>query len=967
MRALASVHQKTEAGEEPGRARVLPSRTHTHDEPIPGDTRMKISTRSFLPPVASAHGLLRTFLLLASVICLTTASLTAQASGTDLPGRIVGQVLDAQSGEPLSGALIVLDGSTGGIVSGVSGRFQLDPVLSGPRSLQVSYMGYALTRLEGIEVQPGETARVEIRLDRQAIRIAEVTVTAQRQGGTLASGLNSQRLATGVMNQITAEQISRSPDSDAGAAIKRVSGVSVEEGKYVSVRGLGERYTTASLNGARIPSPDPERKVVPLDLFPTGMLETISTSKTFTPDQPGDFSGAVVDLRTPSFPLRPTYSFSISSGYRSGVTGSTVLAGPSAGREWLAMGTDPRRLPDPAARYSGEASRGSEVNGVVNSFRNAWIAREDEGRVPTSMGGSLGGSADLFGQTLGYLGSLTYSRSQSAELDQRRARAGTGASEIDRFDGSSGSTSVLWGGLANLGLLVGNHTEFHLNNTYNRSADNSARREVGIDENTRSTVQIDRLRYVERAVSTSQLRGVHQVARGHAIDWSVTHSDITRSEPDRSEFVTWLDPEVPVWFNDFEGAVRTFGSLDEGSLELRTNYTLTFDRSGGAPHRLRVGGLLRDTNRTAWSQGFRVQAFNWSPTDPRWQLSPEDFFDGRFAGNDDSEFLLSRELSGGNYSASDRQTALYAMGEIEVGDHLQLIAGARLERSDLMVDAENQLGQADRTDREYTDLLPSLAANYQLNETQQLRVSATRTLARPEYREMAPITYREVLGGEQVIGNQELERTLIDNLDVRWEWYPAGDEVISIGLFAKRFHNPIEQRYLARSGTNTRTFENAESARNYGIEAEVVKGLGGLSPALRPLSVFVNGTLMTSKVETGNEGDTPRSMVGQAPYLVNSGLTWSRPIDGVSATLLYNVVGRRIVNARASGTLVDDVIERERHLVDLSLRFPLVGGASGKLDLSNLLDAPHEVVQGPVVRESHRTGRSLSLGVSWQW
>lgn len=882
-------------------------------------------------------------------------------------GQIVGQVLDLESGEPIPGAQILLNGQSAGPLAGVSGRFQMRDVPVGVHALTVSYLGYRTHRVDSVEVDAGATTRLAVRMERAAVEVEGITVSARREGGTAASALNAQRTAVGVTNAISSEQIARSPDGDAAAAVKRVSGVTVQEGKYVFVRGLGERYTTASLNGARIPSPDPERKVVPLDLFPSGLLEAISTQKSFTPDRPGDFSGGAVDIRTPEFPLRPVYSFSMSSGFRPGVTGNPVLVAPAEGTEWLAFGTEPRELPDAAANYSGTSSRGDEVNRVVNSFRNVWTPREETGRLPVSLGGSVGGSTEIADRTLGYIGSFTYSNSQTARLDERRARVGTGNTEIDRYDGESGSSSVLWGGIANVGLLLGNHTEIHLNNSYNRSADNEARREAGMDENTRANVQIDRLRYVERSVRSNQLRAEHQLTANHALAWSLSNSAVNRSEPDRSEFVTWLDPETPVWFNDFEGAVRTFGSLDESSSEARLDYTLTLPRSGGAAHRIRMGGLMRETDRAATSQGFRIQAFTWSPSDPRWQRPPEEFFDGRYSEEGDDDFLLSRELSGGSYDAFDRQSAAYAMGELQLGSNHQLVGGVRIENSRIEVDSENQLGQEERVERDDTDLLPSIALNLGIAENHQLRLSAARTLARPEYREMAPITYREVLGGDQVIGNRELIHTLIDNVDARWEWYPSGDEIVSLGIFAKRFRNPIEQRYLARSGTNTRTFENAESALNYGVEAEVRKHMGGLHPALNPLGLFVNATVMRSEVRTGSEDDTERPMVGQAPWVVNTGVTWSPPNAGTSATLLYNVVGERIVNARASGSTVEDVTERSRHLLDLSIRFPLLGGASGKIDVSNLLDSPYEVVQGPIVREYHRTGRQVSVGVSWQW
>jgi hypothetical protein len=938
---------------------------------------MTILPRSLsrFPTPGSRHLFLAALALLACDLLAAPGLATAQASpgqsatgnGEAATGRLFGQVRDAATGQALPGAQIVLGEGPRGVVAGVEGRFQLDRVPTGSVSIQVLLLGYAPQTVTDIQVSGSGVTRVDVVLERQALQLGGITVSAEADLGSAVTLVSEQRSAQGVVNAISAEQISRSPDGDAAAAVKRVSGVTVQDGKYVFVRGLGERYTTSSLNGTRIPSPEPERKMVPLDLFPSGLLQAISTSKTFTPDQPGDFSGGNVDIRTPSFPAQTTWSFSMSSGWDAEATGRTILQAPTEGREWLASATGPRQIPSAAENFSGASSRGEEVNGVVNAFRPVWRVQEGSGRLPLSMGGSVGGSSPLFGQTLGFLGSLTYGNSESARVDERRARIGTGEVPIDAYEGSSGTSSVLWGGIANLAALVGTHSQIHLNNTYNRSADHTARREVGTDENTQATVQVDRMTYVERVVRSHQLRGEHQLGMRHRFDWSANVSAVSRSEPDRSEFVTWLDPEVPVWFNDFEGAVRTFGALEEDTREASALYEFSFGENRGSPHRIRVGGSFRGVERDARSQGFRIQSFDWAPNDARWQAPPEEFFDGRHAGPGDAIFLLSRELSGGRYTASDELAAGFAMAEVNLMERLRLIGGARVEQYTLTVGAENQLGQPSVVERDYTDVLPAITAVVALSETHQLRLAASRTLARPEYRELAPITYREVLGGEQVIGNAELERTLIDNFDARWEWYPGPGEVISLGVFAKRFDRPVEERYLARSGTDTRTFENAESATNEGVELEVSAGLGRLAPVLEPLAAFTNLTLMRSRVNTGNPDDVERSMVGQAPYVLNAGLTWAGSRQAWTGTLLYNVVGERIVNARASGATVSDVVERPRHMVDLSLRFPLPGEASGKLDLKNLLDAPVEVRQGAIVRNSYRTGRSVSAGVSWRW
>lgn len=880
-------------------------------------------------------------------------------------GRIVGQVLDAQSGRPLPGTRIEVEGTAVGTLAGLEGRFVLQNVPAGNVAVRAQMLGYAPKTITGVTVQGGASSQLDITLDPAALVLQGITVTAEQERGSVVSALNEQRTSVGVVNAIGAEQISRSPDGDAADAVKRVSGVTVQDGKFVFVRGLGERYTTSSLNGARIPSPEPERKVVPLDLFPTGLIQTISTAKTFTPDQPGDFSGAAVNIRTREFPARRQISASVSTGFHSDITGRTILAAPTEGGEWMARATGPRAVPAAALDLGTQARRGPEANRIINSFRNRWSVRRESGQPPFSAGVSVGGSDPLFGRDIGYLGSFTYSRSLEGAFEQVRARALAGDAEADRYDGESGRTSVLLGGLLNLSTMVGGHTRISLNNNYNRSADNEARMEEGLDENTASRVRVERLRYVERVVRSNQLQVEHQIAPSHRLDWSVTSSAVTRQEPDRSEFVTWLDPAVPIWFNDFEGAVRSFGSLDETGLEGSANYRWSLGR-GLRTHEIRLGANYRETQRDAFSLGYRIQSFFWTPDDPRWQLPPEQFFDGRNTGPADSIFLLSRELAGGNYDASDRLVAGYAMADVALGSRLRVIAGARVEQYELEVNSENNVGQRNVATRDYTDVLPSLHLNVDLTPRQKLRLSAARTLARPEYRELAPIAYREVLGGEQVIGNAGLQRTLIDNFDARWEFYPSPAEVLSVGLFGKSFDAPIEQRYLGRSGTDTRSYENAKSATNYGVEFELVAGLERWGTRLAPWSIFSNLTLMQSEVDTGNPDDRPRPMVGQAEWVVNTGVTYTSSLRDLSATLLFNAVGERIVSARPSGRDVPNVVEKTRPALDLALRFPFYAGASGKLDLKNLLDSPHEVVQGTIVREYHRSGRSASFGLSWR-
>jgi outer membrane receptor protein involved in Fe transport len=865
---------------------------------------------------------------------------------------------------------VQIEGTDIGALAGLEGRFALNNVTPGTLVIRAAMLGYAPKILNGVTLAVGQTVQVDITLEPAALQLGEIVVSAQQERGSVTAALNEQRHALGVVSGITAEEISRSPDGDAAAAARRVSGVTIEDGKFPSVRGLGERYTTTALNGARIPSPEPERKMVPLDLFPTGLLQSITTAKTFTPDLPGDFSGAQINIRTRSYPAQPQVSFSVSTGANQRVLGKSILTAPGTGREWLAAAAADRGVPGTVSGFGNFLERAptqGDVNRMVGAFRNAWSTGSTSGRPSSSFSASLGGSTPRAGLNFGYLLTGSYNYAEEVKADQVRAQAiaqsGAEAEEVDRFEGSTGGATAQWGGLGNISALWGSHSQFLLNTVYNRAADHEARFERGFSENLGQEFQIQRLRYVERSMMSAQLAGEHQIDASNRLDWAVTRSGVTRVEPDRSEIVYQLEPNQPArWFNvSNEGAVRTFGDLHESATEASADYSLTV----GSGHEIRTGGLFRYTERSADNNAYAIAA-TLGQADRA--LSPEQIFDGRFSQGDASVFRITPLSQGGSYTADDRLSAGYLMLDLGLSERLRLVTGARVEHSDVSLRARSTLGSPVRTSPTYTDVLPSVSLNLRLTDAQTIRLSGSQTLARPEYREMANVQYREVLGGDNVLGNPNLRRTLIKNLDLRWEWYPGPAEALSVALFAKDFKDPVERVYLATSGTRVITFENAEGAVNYGMELELRKDLGSLSEVLAPLSLFSNLTLMESEIVIGSAASSrirdERPMVGQSRYVVNSGLTWAALNGAFSSTLLYNVAGRRISSAGESP--LPDVVELPRQMLDLSLRFSLWRGLSGEADLKNLLDAPYEFRQGDVLREFYRTGRSLSVGLNWR-
>ena len=883
------------------------------------------------------------FTALALALPAATAFAQTQAATT---GRITGRIIDSRTGNGLPDVGIQVVGTTSGVASGLDGRFTLTGIAPGTVTLHARRLGFAPKTVTGILLDAGQRLEQNITLDPVTVSLSTQVVTASAERGTVSEALDRQRTAVGVVNAVTREQISKSPDGDAAQAMQRVSGVTVQDGRFIVVRGLGERYTTTSLNGARIPSPEPERKVVPLDLFPASLLESVATSKNFTPDQPGDFSGAQVDIRTREFPLRSEFQVSSSIGYNDAATAKPLVAAPSLGMEWLGFAGSGRKLP---------ADR--------SSFRNSWTPTSRDGATNRSLGMLAGNSREFGRSRAGYIAALSYSWSQEVREDEIRAHVDPtdGLREIDRFEGTTGRASVLWGGILNASAMIGDKTRITLNNTYNRTADNDARREAGFSENLGARLLVDRIRFVERSVASSQLVADRQFGSRHKVNLSFTASTVSRSEPDRSEFVR-VDPgngAAPFWLDGSEAAVRTFGDLDEKSYVTSGDYSLQLGPLH-RQHELKVGGSFRFTDRLARNSVFSLQ----SPSlgmDAR-RLSAEEIFD-----TPEAAFRVVPLAQGGSYGANEEVGAGYAMLQLNPLDRLQIIAGGRVERSSTIVSAEPTVGKRVLTNPVYNDFLPSLLLNMKLTDAQNLRLSATQTLARPEYRELAEVQYRDVIGGENILGNPSLRRTLIRNLDARWEWYPRTAEVFSIGVFAKHFQDPIERVFLATSGTRVVTFINADGANNFGIEIEARAGLDRLSPALTRFNVFSNVTLMDSKVELGGDPRVSveeRAMVGQAPIVVNAGLSFNAVSSPLTATLLFNHVGERIVTASQRPLPV--TIEEARTALDLSLRFPVVASVAAKIDARNLLNQPYLQTQGGVTRESYRTGRVFTLGLSWQ-
>ncbi len=914
-----------------------------------------------------------TILTAALAALLLAAPALAQQTPTAPPGatgRVVGRVLEESTGAPVPGAQVGVSSGGSPTTASIDGRYVLLDVPAGPVALTVRAIGYSPKTVSGVFVPAGGVAVQDITIAAASVVLGEITVSAAAERGSVAAALAEQRDAPGIVNAVTAEQIARSPDSDAGQAVQRVSGVTVQDGRYVLVRGLGERYTTTSLNSARLPSPEPDRKVVPLDLFPSSLLEAVQTSKTFTPDQPGDFSGAQVNLRTREFFAGRVLSWSFASTVNTAATLRSLPVAPSVGSEWAGFAGRSRTLPLPIAAAPASLSGvdPAAMPGLIGSFRNVWTADQVRAAPSGSASFSVGGEDPVFGRLVGYLVSLTYAASTDARRGEQRALAladGSGGTRAENeYAGQSVTSAVLWGGILNLTTRLGSTAKLTFNNTYNRSGDNGVVRAAGFNEEFARYFDITRLSYVSRSVRSNQLAGEHLVGGRHQLTWAVTSSGVTRDEPDRSDLAYEAQVDTasglvtPVaWWGGPRSGNRTFSALQESAWQGDVAWRWRL----GARTAVKMGAQARTADRGADTRSYDI--VNQSMSDTLRMRAPEQVF------ADTNDLWLVANANGGRYDATDRLWAGFGQVELPIGPRLRVLAGARLEHSDVRVDTRATDGTLSLANPVTTDLLPAVAVTWELSRTQQLRFSATQTLSRPEYREMSEVSYFEILGGVSVRGNSGLRRALIQNLDARWEFYPSGGEVVSVGLFAKHFDNPIERILVGTTGAETATFVNTDGASNYGVEIEVRRNLGFLSPALLPFTAFANATLMHSRITTGNDTissltNNARPMVGQSPYVVNAGIGYTSASGRFSGTALFNVTGRRITEVGVQPR--PDTYEEARHLLDLALRYQVTRGFSLKLDAKNLLDAPYRTTQGAVTRHRYTVGRAFSVGIGWE-
>ena len=893
---------------------------------------------------------------------------------------ISGKVVDSATNEELIGANIFLDGTTIGAATDIDGNFRINNVPPGTYKLIASMIGYSKFTVTDLKLNPGEQRQINLSLASEAFETEEVVVTAEALKNTETSVLKVQQNSSNIVDGVSAEMISKNNSSDGTDVLKRMSGVTISEGKYAYVRGVGDRYNNTLLNGSSIPSTDPDKKSFSYDIIPAGMIENVITAKTFTPDKPGDFTGGLVQISTVEFPSRFTLNVNATGGYNSNATFNPFTTYAGGSKDWLGVDDGTRGMP--ATINETPVLRGNYSNAELQqiglSFNNNWSTESTtapiNGGIKFSIGDKFESGNDLFG----YIASFDYGSVTSNIIRERNFYDYSGARYL--YDGVTYNNGVMLSGLLNLSYKFGGTNKISLKNMYNRTSDDETTLFKGDYRYADQYREITSLRFVERTLLTTQLLGEHFIdaLSGFSWDWGASYSNSGMSEPDARRYVYSRDiqePDAPLYFQlDQSLATRYYGELKDNDYNFTTNFsTRPFENQ--QLFKIAFGGLYnkRDRDFDARIFGFRNNpGGNFAEKDSILRLSVDRIFQPE---NINPSFISVTEVTkpSDSYDAYQQIGAGYLMFDAMMFTSLRFVVGARFEYSEQILDSYTNSNEPVNVDDYYRDWLPSINFTYIINPNMNLRLGFNKTLARPEFREIAPFSYFDFVANELVQGNPELTRTLVDNYDLRFEIFPGAAELFAVSVFYKYFRNPIEQTLLASSSNEPiRSYSNAETAQNIGAELEVRKGLGFIGNGFTNFSAVANISVIRSEVQFETTGESSfqqseRPLQGQADYIVNIGLYYDDFELGWNSSITYNRVGERIDQVGYAD--IGNIIEEPFDLLDFNISKKVFGNFTLKLTINDILNQDKTFIQetnyGDQLSQSYNTGRTFKFSINY--
>ncbi len=804
---------------------------------------------------------------------------------------------------------------------------------------------------------------------------------------------DEKRSTAAISNVIDTEAFVRAGDANVAEGLKRVSGINLQGGKFVYIRGLGERYSSTILNGSTLPSPEPINRVVPLDMFPANVIESVMVQKTFSAQYPAEFAGGTIQMRTKVVPDESFFSVSSSMGYAGNTTGESGLVYDGGNKDWMGKDDGTRDLPDllksaisgnrelrPNSFVYQNGFEPAELEAIGESLDNNYTAREKTIQPDYSTAANFGTALYVDDFRFGILGNLSHSSSWDTIDVSRNSYASTESGTVEPSDimqfrsteQSVDNSLFLTAGVeyAQAHTLKATVLQIHkMDDLTGRQQGRMASEDILIDQT--------RLEFVEQGLLSQQLQGEHvfDVPSELTIEWHYNQSRAKRESPDTRQYRYDYDPRTDDYQFSLRGDAnsRIWADLEDNNDDMGINAKLFLQTPFDTSTQLSFGATAIEREREAYARRFRfVGQGSLLAGDPGLLYRPTlDEIINADTIDPDGFILRENTQPTDNYVANQNLDAWYVEADMELSYRFRLLAGVRSETSEQVVQTFNLFRPDELVEAnlDSDDLFPVLTATYILDEyDMQLRAGYSETISRPDFRELSPAFFVHPVTGFTIVGNPDLTVAYIKNYDTRWEWYFSGDESVSVGLFYKEFDSPIEA--VIRPGPmQERSFINAQDATTYGIEFDGYRWLDFVDERLENFYVASNLTLIESEVnirpqDRGTLTNTTRPLQGQADFIANIQLGYDNGFNQ-KASFVYHVTGEKIreVGILGAPDVVDEVYG------ELDFTYTRYWGESLEMTMKakNLLNQKRETTQGGFDVNSWYEGTNASLGLTWNF
>lgn len=923
-------------------------------------------------------------------------------------GSISGTITDAKTGEAIIGANVVIQGTQVGAPTDIEGKFVILNLKPGTYNLAVSYVTYKTHIIPDVVVESGKKTDIQVAMVEESTELNEVVVSGTREINTDYSLISAIRESKLVVSGISAEQIAKLPDRDAAQIMQRVPGITIVDNRFVMVRGVPERYNQVMINNAIAPSTEIDRRSFSFDLIPAGALDQLLIFKSGAADLPGDFGGGVIQMFTKQATEEEFISVGLNLGYRVNTTFNDFKLSEGSSTDFLGFDNGFRDLPSgyPSASEMLATPSVSQLRSDAGkSLRNNFDYTTST--APTDYGISFGIARNFsIGNfsasnltTINYSNSYQYYLADFARYQTYRTEAGAPPSYLFKYQDDTYSKETKINLVHNWLFKIGDNNKIEFKNLFVQLGEHQSAFRSGqnLIERPGDEFSNNAYRYLSRSIYTGQLQGAFKSddeANTFTTLFGINY--IQRNEPDYRRFRRYRalgssDPFTMLLSSSSSpiDAGRFYSDLSDKGF----SHASSFERKLGDPADKRTptvkAGYYTEYKTRDFSAryvSYLYPGFFDQQTLSELQILPigEIFSPGNMFTPDQDGFVIQEGTRPSDkYTGKNIHVAGYVSGSMPLGK-FDISAGVRVEYNRQKLSALDNNSEAIEIDNPITAPLPFANIAYNLNDRSLLRVAYSRTVNRPEFRELAPFSYYQFEYDANAVGNDTLKTAFINNLDLRWEMYPNLGEMISVGVFYKHFKDPIEAVLVNTGGLGQNfSYQNAPEAYSYGIEVEVKKSLAFLSVSkfFRNTTVNLNASVIKSEVDlTGVDNASfqaslKRPLQGQSPYVINAGVYYNDPETGFSANLGYNVFGARI--AAVGSVVLPTWYELPRNVVDVQVAKSF-NKMEVKLNVSNLLNAKYRVYQDDNYDDKmdtsideqikgYRTGQLITLGLNWKF